>query len=366
MKRLELLDYGRFGGGLAVVAYHYFFNGISNGKVTSISHIPELVAFAKYGFLGVEFFFMISGFVIFFSAKNKTAGQFLSVRAVRLFPAFWVAVLFTTAFAAYWGGEKMSVTWPQVLVNLTMLPKLFGQPFVDGVYWTLQYEWGFYFAVFLMLAAGVQSKLHHALVLWPFYILLMRAIGMESLPYASAYYAYFAAGALFALRMEEKGRFSLAALLVSLVLCVSFSAGKAAGLTANKGVEFSALTIAAVVLGQFLFFVFLTSRKGLALRLPASRLAGGLTYPIYLIHAHFGYMLLSRFANDGNRAIAYSLIAMAVLLVAYAIHVLVERRLASFWNAFFARSVGSCGDAVQYWLSARLRSVYAASVGRSQ
>ncbi|WP_156822084.1 acyltransferase [Azoarcus sp. KH32C] len=366
MKRLELLDYARFGAGLAVVAYHYFFNGISNGKVTSISHVPELVAFAKYGFLGVEFFFMISGFVIFYSARDKTAGEFLTSRAVRLFPAFWVAVPFTVFFALFWGGDKMSVTLPEVLVNLTMVPKPLGQPFVDGVYWTLQYEWSFYFAVFLVLAAGLQSKLNRLLLLWPFYILVMRLIGIDKLPYASAYYCYFAAGALFALRMEEKSRASLAALIVSLALCVSFSAGKAAGLTINKGVEFSAIVIGAIVVCQFLFFVFLSSGAGLKLKLPGSKLAGGLTYPIYLIHAHFGYMLLSRFANDDNRAMVYSLILAAVFVVAYAIHVLVERRLAGFWTALFARSFGALGDTFQNRASGLVKFAVGTAMGRAR
>ena len=48
MKRIELLDYGRFFAALSVVAFHYFFNGIANGKVSSISHIPEVISLVKY------------------------------------------------------------------------------------------------------------------------------------------------------------------------------------------------------------------------------------------------------------------------------------------------------------------------------
>ncbi|MBB1075267.1 acyltransferase [Rhodoferax sp. 4810] len=88
MKRLELLDYGRFSATLAVMFFHYFFNGIQNGKISSFEHIPWVIDFAKYGYLGVEFFFMISGYVIFFSSKEKTAGEFGAARVLRLFPAF--------------------------------------------------------------------------------------------------------------------------------------------------------------------------------------------------------------------------------------------------------------------------------------
>lgn len=114
MNRLELLDYGRFFAAISVVLFHYTFNGIANGKITSISHTPWLVGVTKYGYLGVEFFFMISGFVIFFSARKKSASNFMVNRATRLYPAYWFAVLFTSLFAVQWGGNLMSVYPAQV------------------------------------------------------------------------------------------------------------------------------------------------------------------------------------------------------------------------------------------------------------
>ena len=117
--------------------YHYTFNGISNGKVTSIGALREIDFITRYGYLGVEFFFMISGYVIFFSAKNRTALKFAVNRAVRLFPAYWFAVLFTSFFAYFWGGELMSTSLLRSVANLTMIHSFFGVSNVDGVYWTL-------------------------------------------------------------------------------------------------------------------------------------------------------------------------------------------------------------------------------------
>lgn len=366
MKRLELLDYGRFAAALSVIAFHYFFNGISNGKILSITHIPALVSFSKYGYLGVEFFFMISGYVIFFSANNKTAGQFLASRAVRLFPAFWMAVLLTTIVAQVWGSQKMSVSLPQFVLNLTMFPNMFGQPYVDGVYWTLQYEWNFYFAVFVVLAIGLQSKLKLIFLLWPAYIFLAHTTGTSGAPYAGGYYCYFAAGALFAMRKEQKSVISLCALLLCAYLCVSFSAGKADELSISKGINFSEKVIGSIVIFQFLLFLFLTSRIGSTISITGSRLAGGLTYPMYLIHAHFGYIIISKFANNENRITIYILTISAVFVISYLIHIFVEQRLSKVWAALFSQSFGAVGDSIQNRTSRLLRYAYNNSINRTR
>ena len=368
MKRLELLDYGRFLAALCVLAYHYLFNGIHNGKIDSISHIPGVADVAKYGYLGVEFFFMISGYVIFYSAQNKSAGNFLTSRAVRLFPAFWVAVLLTSSVAFFIGGELMSVSAPQVIANLTMFPTLLGYGFVDGVYWTLQYEWKFYFAVFALLAFGFQDKLSLAFMLWPVAMLLAKLTGLTGLPYMGGYFCYFAAGCLFALRGQNQTSASLASLLLSLYLCISFTLDKAGVLESTKGVYYNDALIAAIICSFFLIFQSMNSAWGSRIRLPGSRLAGAMTYPLYLVHAHIGYMLLSHFANEQNKLLIYALSLLAVLTLAFLIHVFVERKPAAFWHSLFARTLGAAGDKIQIHASAltdyTYRQLYRLAFGR--
>jgi len=358
MKRLELLDYGRFIAALCVVGYHYLFNGINNGKVTSITHSADVIDIAKYGYLGVEFFFMISGYVIFFSANRKSAGDFLTSRAVRLFPAFWVAVLFTSVIAFFIGGPMMSVSIPQIITNLTMFPNMFGYGFVDGVYWTLQYEWKFYFAVFAALALGLQQKLRLIFMLWPACMLLAKITGLTALPYMGGYYCYFAAGCLLAILKEQRSAPALGSLLLCLYLCVSFTLEKAILLEATKGVDYSLFIIAAVIISFFALFTFINSTAAAAIKLPGSRLAGGLTYPVYLIHAHFGYMALNHFANDHNKILIYSLCLVITLIVAYLIHIFAEKKTALFWEDLFSRTLGSAGDMVQLKASAAADNLY--------
>ena len=358
MKRLELLDHGRFLAALWVLASHYLYNGTQTGKIESISAIPGVGDFVKYGYLGVDFFFIISGYVIFFSAQNKSAGDFLTSRAVRLFPAFWVAVLLTSAMAFFIGGELMSVTAPQVIANLTMFPTLLGYSFVDGVYWTLQYEWKFYLAVFALLALGFHDKLALVFMLWPVAMLIAKIAGLSHLPYMGGYFCYFAAGCLFALRKQDRSLASLAPLLICFYLCISFSQEKVNLIEASKNVDYNNLLIAGLVTGFFLFFQLINSAWGSQIRLPGSRLAGALTYPLYLVHAHIGYMLINHFATEQNKLLVYTLCVILVILLAYLIHIFAERKPAAFWHRTFGRTLGAVGDKIQIYASAITASLY--------
>ena len=153
---------------ISVVLFHYSFNGISNGKISSVTADIDLIQFTKYGYLGVEFFIMISGFVILASVGNRSAGAFAFSRCLRLFPAYWVSVTITAIFALYFGGELMSVSLAKVLLNYTMLQSFIGVSHVDRVYWTLVYELKFYALIFVFILVGVQRLVERFFVVWPF------------------------------------------------------------------------------------------------------------------------------------------------------------------------------------------------------
>jgi len=196
--RLALLDYARFFAAISVVCFHYFYNGITNGKVASIDK-TWFADIAAYGHYGVQFFFIISGYVIFLSVKNKSAASFLKSRLKRLYPTYWVAVLFTSFFALLWAnGTDMAITIPQILVNLTMFQKYVGVTNVDGVYWTLVFEVLFYAFVFLILLFGNFKRLVTFLLIWPFFIAIFATFSGGFIVF-NLYFAYFVIGAMFAL-----------------------------------------------------------------------------------------------------------------------------------------------------------------------
>ena len=340
MRRLELLDYGRFFAAVMVLLFHYTFNGILNGKISTITHIEPLIEITKYGYLGVELFFMISGYVIFFSAKNRSPTQFAVSRAVRLYPSYWFAIIFTSFFSLLWGGEKMAVYFTQILVNLTMLQSWIGFSHVDGVYWSLAYEISFYAAVSIALLAGLQKHLESLFIIWPLLMCAAFFLNMEHLPYLGGYYYYFSAGALFAILKEKRNFYTIFPLLLILGLCVTFSLGVAEVKTLKQGTVYSAPIIAGIVSTFFVFFLLQNNVQVQSLRLPLSNTLGALTYPVYLIHAHFGYMFISQFATEKNKQFIYLLTVLIVISTAFIMHKLIELRLSSLWKWLFKSTLG--------------------------
>lgn len=353
--RVALLDAARFGAAASVLGYHYLFNGIANGKLSSLALTPGWSDAARYGYLGVEFFFLVSGYVIVQSARGRSAAQFAVARALRLYPAFVAAMGFTALLAQAWGGTRMAVSLPQFAANLTMAAPWFGQPHVDGVYWTLSYELRFYAVVLAVLLLGAGAQLDRLAAGWVAAQLGAHVLGMAALPLLGGYDVFFAAGALFAARQRGGVRGPAAAALgaAALYLCLDMALGEARAKALATGAAFSPWVVGAAVALFFAFFAALGRPAVRALRLPGARLAGALSYPLYLVHAHAGYMLLSRFATEGSKAPAYAAVVLLVLALAALLHLGMERALAPWWRALFERLLGAPVSSLERWLAAR-------------
>ena len=109
----------------------------------------------EFGITGVVLFFAISGFVIYGTLRGPREGtgrRFVITRFFRLFPAYWVSVLAGLIFIWWWQGWP--ITLPLVAANLTMVPDLFGQQPIMGLYWTLGTELVFYLLCWLIWRVG--------------------------------------------------------------------------------------------------------------------------------------------------------------------------------------------------------------------
>jgi len=96
-ERVYELDLLRFMAAFSVVMFHYSFRGAAGkpGNTFTTFNYAPLAGAARYGYLGVNLFFLISGFVILMSANGSSPRRFFISRFVRLYPAYWVCCSIT-------------------------------------------------------------------------------------------------------------------------------------------------------------------------------------------------------------------------------------------------------------------------------
>ena len=139
-KRLIELDALRGIAALSVVFFHY-----STHYAKLYSHTQPWPFDFWIGRYGVELFFMISGYVIFLTLdRTQTPQAFIVSRFSRLYPTYWVAVILTYSITSALSLPGWQISFPDALLNLTMVQELAAKPHVDDVYWTLHRELGFY------------------------------------------------------------------------------------------------------------------------------------------------------------------------------------------------------------------------------
>jgi peptidoglycan/LPS O-acetylase OafA/YrhL len=159
------LDLLRFGSALSVAFFHQMFwswAGDVRGFdrfVFADAQFPSAVTFTWFGWVGVEVFFVISGFVIANSANNASPVEFLVSRALRLYPAVWVCSSATLLVLLFFATGSFTEFVGPYVRSMLLIPR---GPWIDGVFWTLTAELSFYALVFVLLLSHRLTLLHLA------------------------------------------------------------------------------------------------------------------------------------------------------------------------------------------------------------
>ncbi len=151
---------------------------------------PAAVAIFEHGGIGVDVFFLISGFIVFLAARRvinagKGVRLFLLKRFLRIFLPYWpIALALAAAYALLPGlsaaDDPIQVNW---LKSLTLIPG--GGDYSLPVAWTLSFELFFYLLLGLSLAFR-RPLWRWSLILIPSVLALLRVAALRSVEFGQA------------------------------------------------------------------------------------------------------------------------------------------------------------------------------------
>ncbi len=330
--RLAALDGLRFLAAASVLLFHYTARTSQAWDQPTQSIFGGIHEITRYGYLGVDLFFIISGFVILMTAWGNSLQKFVASRVARLFPAYWAGVILTGGMLLATGSLLKDISPIQLIVNLTMMHKAADVASVDGAYWTLWIELRFYAIIGIFMLLGItRNRVLAFSMFWP--VLAMVAysenvggFGTLLLPRQAP---LFALGMLLYLCFRE-GFDPLLGLAMATQLAFSLnyaytdlnSIGESTGSSANG------LVAAAIVLAAFGLIVAATFGPGRRISWAWLTTLGALTYPLYVLHEYWGWFIIRLVRDRVSSAVAVLLATAVSLAMAWLVLRLVERPLA--------------------------------------
>ncbi len=181
LKPYTTLDMWRGFACLFVVLHHEAFILVARNQ--SLAGFP-LYRAGALGYLGVQMFFVISGYCIAGAACSALRRQdgwaaFMYARARRVYPPLWFSLALASALillarllvgsgrlhaSALAGVDILHQSAAYYLTNLTLTQMVFHQGFLSIVCWTLCYEIAFYLIVSLFLIRRAEGREEAALL----------------------------------------------------------------------------------------------------------------------------------------------------------------------------------------------------------
>ncbi|MBW8191633.1 acyltransferase [Neiella marina] len=146
----------------AVVLFHYFY------RYDQIyGHQFEVFGLFRYGYYGVHLFFIISGFVIYWTVqRSEKPLDFVWSRLSRLYPVYWAGLIITFFAICLFTLPGRESDWLTFFANFMMFHEHFGFSHVDGVYWTLSLELIFYCWFLIIFSTGQLKHVDKIFIVW--------------------------------------------------------------------------------------------------------------------------------------------------------------------------------------------------------
>ncbi|MBB4094900.1 acyltransferase family protein [Brucella pecoris] len=314
------------------VLFHHIFGDFirdaSDQSTPLIGFLTSIVSSFDFGRFGVVLFFLISGFVVPFSIKgDQPIRRFAIGRFFRLYPAFWLSLLFMCGYLVFTGNTPELKT---VLANATMAANVFGQPWLSGVYWTLFIELAFYVLIAVAFMAGI---LRQPLLVFAAGLLLalstggpflLRFLGVN-LPviYIGLHLSFLFCGLLLRFTVIEKERGALWAALVLIIVQMSIIVSIGDFSLARNDTFFIVGKFPVIASYVAAFSVFLLSLWTMRPQSELLSSTGEISYSIYLFHVPVCWTIYLFLPPTGTLS---DLITMALCVVgSFAVSILTYR-----------------------------------------
>ncbi|HEY5833039.1 acyltransferase family protein [Streptomyces sp.] len=347
--RLYVIDALRLGAALLVALHHYAGtfrvdrpdNTIWGRPVSDI--MPGVFRIAAYGWIGVEIFFVISGFVICMSCWDRRPRDFFVSRVIRLYPAYWFGVVFTTvvltAYPVVWGRPNTR----EAFFNLSMLQSGSHVRNVDGVYWTLWSELRFYLVFLAVVATGLTyRKVVIFCCTWGALAAIAPVAGLPALSLLADPDStwYFIAG----LALYLMHRFGQDLLLWGILGLSWLMAQNELARRIEHVEHVSGWRGALLIYTLFLAFMAAVA-LGFTDRVQWKWLvtAGSLTYPFYLLHYAAGTTAIHYLHDRVDARLLIAGLIAASLLLSYFVHRFFERPVSRFLKRGLTKAFDQLG-----------------------
>ncbi|HEY3339082.1 MAG TPA: acyltransferase [Propionicimonas sp.] len=330
--RLRTLDGLRFAAALGVVTYHYTARWSTVWGEEPGDRFPVLGHVATYFALAPELFFVLSGFVILWTAWGRTVPAVIASRLARIFPAYWAALALTSFLLLVVWREGKRISPAEVAVNVTLLQEPLSVRNVDGVYWTLWSELRFYVLVVVLVAIGLRrGRVLLFAAAWPVLAVTAHLAGWSLLSTVLiGPYAPFFAGGMVLYLIHRDGHALVPWLAVGLDVALALLEAVPAqtrALTNNTVFEPSPLLLAVVVVGCFGAVAVLTMTRLQHLDWRTLTALGALTYPLYLVHEFWGWWVIDVVQAKVPTLVALGTAVALSVVLAWVIHHGVEAPL---------------------------------------
>jgi len=267
---------------MAVAGYHVYLLFLQKFNVATFEDV------AQFGYLGVPYFFVLSGFIIAF-AHWKDLGKLESLpnygyrRIVRLYPIYIIfSVLFVIAAQFGLGDAEISYSPANVIENVTLVrftPDFATPPL--KVAWTLFYEVRFYLLFALIIVSPRVGAL--AGILWGISCFLISPINPLTEELLSFWnFAFFLGIASAVSYRILDSKFWPIFIFAGIILCATIFTGGALDLKDKRSWLILPISggFASIVLG-----LALAEKGGWAVKQGIGTLIGDASYSIYLVHS---------------------------------------------------------------------------------